>query len=206
MRLEIKKALNHLDNANYPDYFEELNKIVPSNLQTQLSELRNDFISGNNDWKLVQKLKLFAQETEYALNNPNIAQNEEQATNMKIFEIEAKKLKLSVSPRICLSGVESNGSELNINISNKGELAILDNIRLISGDIILHNLHIPYELEKGDSRYIFGRANSSKHLRHSEYEIEILYHDKLRNKFKLIIKGKGANPKIISDEEISSAI
>ena len=121
-------------------------------------------------------------------------------------KISEKRLRLTVTPDLWLNGAGYKGmeGELQIDLNNKGETAYLDNIRLISGDIVLHNLAVPYELEQEQRRYIFGRAKPNKHIKDCEYEVEVEYHDKLNYTFSLIIKGKGAEAKIISNNEVKN--
>lgn len=121
----------------------------------------------------------------------------------KLQEIEEKKLKLSVAPVLWLNGAGTRHTgELQIDLNNKGERAIIDDFVLMSGEITLHSKSVPYDLEKGERRYIFARANGSKPISECEYEIEVLYHDSLNNKFSMILTGKGARVKIKSNNEI----
>lgn len=119
-------------------------------------------------------------------------------TFSKQYELSVKKINLLTAPNLWLNGGSATGAtgELTIDLNNKGEVAFLDDIRLISGAVILHNLHIPYELEKEKRRLIFARANTDKSINNSEYEIELDYHDKLNNKFTLSIEGIGSQVRI----------
>ena len=124
-------------------------------------------------------------------------------TMAKLHEIEENRLKLSVAPVLWLNGAGTSPSgELHIDLNNKGERAILDDFILMSGDITIHSKSIPYDLEKGERRNIFGRTNGNKSISECEYEIEVLYHDSLNYKFSMILKGKGAYVKIVSNNEI----
>lgn len=57
----IQKALNHLQNNNFSDYFGEMDKIIPEHLRTQFVELQDHFITGNYTPYFSQQLKTFAQ-------------------------------------------------------------------------------------------------------------------------------------------------
>lgn len=137
-----------------------------------------------------------------SLLNTNQADNKESIN--KLREIEEQKLRLSVQPRLWLNGAGYTGynGELKIDLNNKGEVAYIDDFNLISGDIVLHSKSIPYELEKGEQRYIFGRQSGSTHIKDCKYEIEILYHNSLKHPYRAVIKGEGAHAKLVSDEVI----
>jgi len=124
---------------------------------------------------------------------------------LKLQEIEEQKLRLSVQPRLWLNGAGYSGSQgtLQIDLNNKGETAYIDDFIVLSGDIELHSKSIPYELDKGSRRYIFGRDNGTVHIKDAEYEIEILYHNSLNQPYHAIIKGKGQYAKIVIDEPLS---
>jgi hypothetical protein len=158
-------------------------------------EAQNESLKKQNDL-IAQQVEIF--------RNSSVLKQQDNALILKLQEIEEKKLKLSVAPVLWLNGAGTrNTGELQIDLNNKGERAILDDFILKSGEIELNNKSIPYDLEKGERRYIFGRAKSIKPIIECEYEIEVLYHDKLNNKFSLIITGKGTNVKIKSNNEIN---
>jgi hypothetical protein len=71
MNFNIQKALSHLQDANYADYFEEMDKVVPQNLQTPYQEHKGKFIAGQAPYNFHQMLEVFAREVEKALTNPN---------------------------------------------------------------------------------------------------------------------------------------
>lgn len=138
-------------------------------------------------------------------NTSLLTQQNDQAYQ-ELKEIEEKKLKLSVRPNLWLNGGTTLGltGELKIWLNNKGETAILTDFDLISGDIELHSKHLPYELEKGKERFIFGRAIKGKSISDVTYKIDVKYKDVLENKFIAKIEGKGANVKIteVKSEQI----
>lgn len=145
---------------------------------------------------------LIAQQVDI-FRNTSILNKQDNVSIAKLQEIEEKKLKLSVAPVLWLNGAGTKHTgELQIDLNNKGERAILDDFVLKSGEIILHSKSIPYDLEKGERRYIFGKANGNKQTDECEYEIEVLYHDSLMNNFIMTIAGKGPHVKIKSNEEV----
>src|SRR5690606_11743232 len=110
----------------------------------------------------------------------------------------------SVKPNLWLNSVGYSGfdGELRIDLNNKGEDAKLLEFNLTSDDIILHNLSLPWDLGKGERRYIFARQKGDKHIQYCEYEGDVIFQDKLENKYLAKIKGTGANAKIIETREI----
>lgn len=150
---------------------------------------QNESLKAQND--------LMAQQVEILRNQALGGDNN--AAIQALHEIEAKKLKLSVLPILSTNGAGYNGShgELNIKLSNKGEPAkLLDFILSEPSDIVLHSKSVPYDLEKGARRNIYGRTKGDKHIKDCEYKITILYQDKLLNKYRVLITGKGASVKI----------
>ncbi len=174
------------------------------NKQKQIDKLTSivTVLDAQND-SLKKQNELIAQQVDI-FRNTSVLKQQDNASMAKLQEIEEKKLKLSVAPVLWLNGAGTRYTgELQIDLNNKGERAILDDFILKSGEIELHSKSVPYDLEKGERRYIFGRANGSKSISECEYEIEVLYHDKLNNKFSLILTGKGAHVKIKSNNEIN---
>jgi len=117
--------------------------------------------------------------------------------------IENQKLNLSIKPELRLGKSHYNGTdgEMDMTIENIGERAILTEFSLISDDIILHNEHLPFTLQKGDSRKIFSRIKSDKHIKDSEYQIKIHYHDKIGNYYISVLNGKGLK-NILTEAEL----
>ncbi len=116
-----------------------------------------------------------------------------------LSDVENKKLNLLVQPDLRIKNSMSHGTDgtLQIKIENIGEKAILEKFNLISDDIILHNEHLPYVMEKDTERQIFARTKSSKHINDSSYTIEVYYKDKLGNTYKSVINGTGINSKMV---------
>lgn len=166
----------------------------------QIERLSNIALSLENQSDYLQKQnELIAQQVDI-FRNTSILKGQDESAIKKLQEIEEKKLRLSVKPNLWLNGGLEKGSsgELHIDLNNKGEVAKLLEFNLTSEDITLHNLHLPYDLEKGSRRYIFAKS-TGKQIRNCEYMIEIIYTDSLNNKYKCTLKGTGANAKIIED-------
>jgi hypothetical protein len=158
-------------------------------------------LDGQNE-SLKMQNNLIAQQVDI-FRNTSILNQQDTASMAKLQEIEEKKLKLSVAPFLWLNGAGTRNREgLQIDLNNKGERAIIDDFVLKSGEITLHSKSIPYVLEKGERRYIFGEANGNMPIDECEYEIEVIYHDILNNKFSMILTGKGSRVKIVSNNEI----
>jgi hypothetical protein len=174
------------------------------NKQDQIDQLIKlvETLSGQNDL-MKDHNNLIAQQVEI-LRNLNISNGSNESLIKNLKEIEEKKLKLSVKPMLWLNGAGHNGlsGELHIDLNNKGELARLKEFKLNSNDIDLHSQSLPYDLDKGQSRYIYARTKGAKQIKDCVYEIEVIYEDKLNNKFATTIKGKGATVEITGTVEI----
>lgn len=120
-------------------------------------------------------------------------------------EISETRLKLSVAPDLYLGdcgGMTTSNGELKIPLINKGECAVIDSFTVKSGDITINDT-LPFELDKSGQKHIVAkRASKNKSINECEYEIEVLYHDSLNNKYSITISGKGANAKITPKKEI----
>lgn len=127
----------------------------------------------------------------------------------RVAEVLEKELILKYQPHLWSNGtsLRINENKINFDINNKREWCKLLEFRIISGDLILdeHNMHLPYELEPkfnddliGDTtrRYIYTINNSQKRLVDVEYEIQIIYEDRLTNKYSINLKGVGGNCKL----------
>lgn len=158
-------------------------------------EAQNETMKQQNDL-IAQQVEIF--------RNTSILKGQDDSALAQLREIEEKKLKLSVKPNLWLNGAGYKGyeGELTIDLNNKGEEAKLLELNLKSDDIVLHSLSLPYDLEKGQMRYIFGRQKGNKHIQYCEYEIDVIYKDRLDNKYLTKIKGTGANAKIVETTEL----
>jgi len=158
-------------------------------------EEQNETMKISNDL-MTQQINIF--------RNTSILKNYDQSALNDLKEIEEKKLKLSVKPKLWLNGAGYKGhsGELKIDLNNKGEEAHLLDFQLTSDDIILHSQSLPYDLGKGQQRFIFGKQKGEKHIKNCEYIIDIIYTDKLGTKYSTKIKGKGQNVKIVESKEI----
>jgi len=121
---------------------------------------------------------------------------------LKLYSIEEKKMKLIVAPVLWLNGAATRPEgELKIDLNNKGERAKLIDFVLISGDIEIHNKHLPSDMEKGDSRFIFAKSIGEKKITDCYYKIEVIYQDALNNNFSFIIEGSGNKVRELSNAE-----
>lgn len=122
-----------------------------------------------------------------------------------------KDLLLKYQPHLWLNGVSMRPNEhrLTFDLNNKREWCKLLEFNVISGDLNLdqQNLHLPSELEPkfhdgviDDTirRNIYAFNHSNKSQNDVEYEIEIIYEDRLGYKYSVIITGKGGNSKLSS--------
>src|SRR5690606_14926744 len=172
--------------------------------QTQIDKLAGiaTILESQNETMKMQN-DLIAQQVDIFRNTGILKGNDEGAL-AQLREIEEKKLRLSVKPNLWLNSVGYSGfdGELRIDLNNKGEDAKLLEFNLTSDDIILHNLSLPWHLEKGKRRYILGRQKGDKHIQYCEYEVDVIYQDKLEYKYLTKIKGTGEKAKIIETKEI----
>ncbi len=122
----------------------------------------------------------------------------------KMVELEAKKIRLSAMPRLFTNGGMSRGyeGEIQLNLSNKGERAILKEFAVVEGDLVLHNEQLPYDLEKDAERKIFLRSPDKTKTNSVHYKISVTYEDGLKYKYKSIIEGQGAKCKLTDTQEI----
>ena len=174
------------------------------NKQQQLDKLSGiaSMLEAQNE-TMKEQNNLITQEIDILRDSALSSKTDNDQTLKELKEIEQKKLMLSVKPNLWLNGGSFNGSsgEFKIDLNNKGEDAVLTNFVLVSGDVTLHSQSLPYDLDKGSRRYIFGRSNTQKHMNQCEYEIDVVYEDKLSNQYVTRIKGKGAHPRIIDIQE-----
>ena len=146
---------------------------------------------------------LLAQQVDIFRNTSLLKAGDQDAIR-ELREIEEKKLRLSVEPNLWTNGGGYNGStgEFNIDLNNKGETAIIQEFVNHSGEeVIIYNNFLPYELEKGANRKIFGRQSGDKHIKDCNIEIDVIYIDRLKNRFLSKIKGTGINIQIVETKE-----
>jgi hypothetical protein len=174
------------------DKQEQISKLtsISSSLENQ-----SEFLNKQNDL-LAQQVDIF--------RNTSILKGQDDGAIEMLRVIEDKKLRLSVKPNIWTNGGIEKGyqKELMIDISNKGENAKLLTYMLTSDDIELYNEYLPFDLDKGNSVYVFARPKTNKHVRDCEYELEVVYSDALGNKYNTKFKGKGAVAKFVTTTEI----
>lgn len=158
-------------------------------------EAQNETMKKQNDL-LAQQVDIF--------RNTSLLQGSDNEALFHLKEIEEKKLRLSVQPNLWTNGGGYNGStgEFHIDLNNKGETAIIQEFKNNSDDISINSIQSPYELDKGEFRKIFGTQKGSKHIKDCDIDIDIIYLDKLKNKYSSKIKGVGINIKIIEIVEL----
>jgi hypothetical protein len=107
----------------------------------------------------------------------------------RLAEIEEKKLKLSVKPNLKSNGQSYRMDELWVDVNNYGELAIIDSVDFDTSMFYpMNSIKSGYELLK-DSKIRIGLKSKDKaNTNYLNYVIELFYHDKLNNKFKLKIE------------------
>jgi hypothetical protein len=129
----------------------------------------------------------------------------------RVAEALEKDMLLKYQPHLWLNGVSMRSAEnrLNFDLNNKREWCRLIEFNIISGDLVLdqQNLHLPSELEPRFNeailddttrRYVFAFNYSGKPQNEVEYQIEIIYEDRLNNRYSVQIKGVGGNCKLTS--------
>lgn len=134
----------------------------------------------------------------------------------RVAEVLEKDLLLKYQPHLWCNGVSLRGGEnrINFDINNKREWCRLLEFNIVSDDLMLDemNKHLPSELEPkfstdliGDTtrRYIFTINKSEKDLKDLVYEIEIVYEDRLKNKYSVNLKGIGGKCKMSTPKLLS---
>lgn len=127
----------------------------------------------------------------------------------RVAEVLEKDMLLKYQPHLWLNGVSMRPAEnrFNFDLNNKREWCRVTEFNVISGDLVLdqQNLHLPSELEPKFNeailddttrRYVFAFNNSGKPQNDVVYQIEIVYEDRLNNKYSVQIKGLGGDCKL----------
>jgi hypothetical protein len=109
-----------------------------------------------------------------------------------LAKVAEEELMLSVWPDLYKNGagVKPNEGLITIDLLNRGENARLIEFISTSPDIILLDNSLPWVLEKNTERLILARS-TGKNPNDCEYSIDIVYEDKLANRYKLKVSGKG---------------
>ena len=136
------------------------------------------------------------------LRNSLILNKQDDGASKRLLEIEEKKLKLSVKPLLIVDGGSSGPYSIGIRLLNIGERAHIQSIRLVSGNIYIQPISIPYRFEKQEQLHISASSNSALG-RDAMYEIEFIYEDELKNKYKAVLIGRGAEGKFSEQIEIT---
>lgn len=83
--VNIQKALNCLENADFAGYFDEMDNAEFPNIQLKGSyaELKGTFIGGNIPWNFFQKLETFAKELLREMNKPKNSTNPQNPADLQ---------------------------------------------------------------------------------------------------------------------------
>jgi len=147
-------------------------------------------------------LVLFRKDKEKQTQIDKLTRMAEELKEMKI--IDDKRLNISLMPEIKLTNTHqaAHNGELELHISNIGERAVLTRFELISDDIILHNEHLPFTMQKDEKRIIFTREKTQKHIKDCKYEFIIHYNDKAMNHYATTLKGIGGKCRVVETKLI----
>jgi hypothetical protein len=173
------------------------------NKQSQINKLINISSSLEAQNETMKEQNELISEQVDIFRNTTILKKQDDKALQKLRKLEEQKLKLSVKPKLWLNGAgySIHKGELKIDLHNKGEDAELLDFKLKSDDIKLHSCNLPYDLDKGKRRYIYAKQTGNKQIMNCEYEIDVIFKDKLNNKYISKIKGNGANVRIEKTEE-----
>lgn len=104
-----------------------------------------------------------------------------------------QRLLLTIRPDIWKNVTQFNEHDrtINVQLNNRGEDARLLEFIIESDSVELDeiNKHLPYNLLRGEDRYIFMRVTSANPNAVS-YKLWVIYEDKLLNKYQMLITGK----------------
>ena len=127
-----------------------------------------------------------------------------ETTGLRLLEHE--KLKLSAKPKLWLNGasMQNKNNELQIDLNNKGERAILTRFEVLRGSVHVTNLNLPYDLEKGSNCLIFMRTPKNVDVRNVGYQIRIFYEDEVGTRYESVIEGIGTKVELVRTEEVQS--
>ncbi|WP_330442273.1 hypothetical protein [Flavobacterium sp. C4GT6] len=125
-----------------------------------------------------------------------------------------RDLELRYQPYLWLNGMSTRPNNcVDFDLNNKGAWCRLLEFKVLSGDLEMDevNKHLPWELEQPFSqailsdttrRFIFTQNNSGKPVREIESEIEVVYEDRLGNKYRAIVKCHGLKCTISAPESL----
>jgi hypothetical protein len=118
-------------------------------------------------------------------------------------EIEQKRFRLSVKPRIWINGSGYNGSNgtMFFDLNNRGELCHYDGYEFISGDAVSFNSwQTAVEIPKEGRIKINGRSQSG-HPKDIKFKLKLMYHDQEGFKYESILEWN-KSAKIIETTEL----
>ncbi len=124
------------------------------------------------------------------------------------FKEEREKIRLKPDLQKTLSSIIGSEGKLEIQIINKGETALIDDIKYITEDInfINNEKNFPFKLRKSNYYKIFGKTKGKKYIKNCEYEIIICFTDSIKNRYISKLQGKGEKVIIVETKEIKNNI
>jgi len=129
-------------------------------------------------------------------------QTAELTKQTKLFE---KRIRMAVRPGIWFnsSGRRAYEAEFNVDVDNRGEIALLDKIEFLEGDQVTirnwNNAIIP--IEKGGTIKITGNYGSLNPDT-MNFKFKILYHDREGYRYETIYEWKGGGARILETKEL----
>jgi|GEM_PF-1728209 len=124
-------------------------------------------------------------------------------TSTGLAEIEQKRFRLSVKPRLYInnSGYAGYSGEIHIILNNRGELAYYDGYEFIEGDNVeFSGWSNPVEIQRNSRIKLQGKT-LSVHPKDLNFKIKIFYHDQEDFKYESIIEWNKA-ARIIETKEL----
>ena len=107
---------------------------------------------------------------------------------------EIEKIRLQPDIQKSQSGISGSDGTLEIQLINKGETAIIEDIKYSTEDInFINTKNFPFKLRKGKFIKIKGKTKGEKHIKICEYEMDICFTDSIKNKYISRLKGKGVD-------------
>lgn len=162
--------------------------------QDQINKLANisQVLTANNE--TLKKLVQLQSDQVEILTRSESANKIDKESSLKIVEIQEKKLKLSVLPKLIVTNVLSKGyqGEILIYIKNIGELATLTEFKVTNGNMLLFDQHLPFELLTDQERIVYIKTPDGSNANNATYRLEIYFIDKLKNYYRLTLIGEGA--------------
>ena len=117
--------------------------------------------------------------------------------------IASTKLKLDYKPYLKLKNGHGGNGAIQLNISNEGERARIEQINLLEGDVISGSYAtLPHNLAKDQVFAVSVKTNSAPMFANTTYKLEFIYTDKAGTRYKAIGEFRGINGSIGEPQEI----